>query len=155
MMNQIKTILSVIIITVLLFGSGFPFGGQPANAADGKEQSLSPLVLPDKGNPKLDSQLNQLVSAQAPKRAASFAQASNFEMAGGGDVRVIVESLPDQIDAVAKAAGALGVVEASYKNLLQVVVPVTNLTALADTAGIRLVRMPQSPLPAAVSQVHY
>jgi len=60
--------------------------------------------------------------------------------------------LPDQVAAAVKTAGALGVVETSYRNLLQVVMPVSQLTTLADTPGIRLVRMPQYPLPAAVSE---
>jgi len=99
----------------------------------------------------LDSQLNQLVSAQTSKRAASFAQESNIELVDG-NVRVIVESLPNQVAAAVKAAGALGVVETSYRNLIQVVMPVSQLTALADTPGIRLVRLPWYPLPAVVSE---
>jgi len=151
MQNQIRTILSVIIIMALLLGSGIPFGEQPATAADGEGQDLPPLELPEKGNPKLDSQLNQLVSAQTSKRAASFAQESNIELVDG-KVRVIVESLPDQVDATVKAASAFGVVETSYRNLLQVVVPVPQLTALADTPGIRLVRLPWYPLADVVSE---
>ena len=151
MLSQIRTILSVIIIVALLLGSGLPFGEQPTAAADGEELDLPPIELPEKGNPKLDSQLNQLVSAQTSKRAASFAQESNIKMVDG-NVRVIVECLPDQVDAAAKAAGALGVVETSYRNLLQVVVPITSLTALADAPSIRLVRLPWYPLPDVVSE---
>ncbi len=150
-MVKVKQVLGVIIIVALLLSSGLPFGEQPAAAADGEELDLPPIELPDKGNPKLDSQLNQLVSAQTPKRAASFAQESNIELVDG-NVRVIVECLPGQVDAAAKTAGALGVVETSYRNLLQVVVPVSQLTALADTPGIRLVRLPWYPLPAVVSE---
>ncbi len=148
MLNQIRTILSVIIITALLLGSGLPFGGQPAGAADGEGEDLPPLELPEKGNPKLDSQLNQLVSAQTSRRAASsFAQESNIELVDD-NVRVIVESLPDQVDAAVKTASASGVVETTYRNLLQVVMPVSQLTALADTPGIRFVRLPWYPLAA-------
>ena len=151
MLSQIRTLLSVIIIVALLLGSGLLLGEQPAAAADGEELDLPPIELPDKGNPKLDSQLDQLVSAETPKRAASFVQESNIEMVDG-NVRVIVECLPGEVDAAVKAAGALGVVETSYRNLLQVTVPVSQLTALADTPGIRLVRMPWYPLPDIVSE---
>ncbi len=151
MLNRIRTILSVIIITALFLGSGLPFGEQPASAAEGQELDLSQIELPEKGNPKLDSQLNRLVSAETSKRAASFAQESNIELVEG-KVRVIIESLPDQFDAANEAASAIGVVETSYRNLLQVVVPVSQLTALADTQGIHLVRMPWEPLPAVVSE---
>jgi len=151
MLNQIRTMLTVIIIIALLLGNGLSFGEQPAAAANGEGLDLPPLELPDKGNPKLDSQLNQLVSAQTSKRAASFAQENNIELVDG-NVRVIVESLPDQVDAAVKTAGALGVVETSYRNLIQVVMPISQLTALADTPGIRLVRLPWYPLPAVVSE---
>jgi len=147
MQNQIRTILSVLIIMALLLGGSLPFGEQPAAADDGERQDLPPIELPEKGNPKLDSQLNRLVSAQTSRRAASFAQESNIELVDG-NVRVIVESLPDQVDATAKTASALGVVETSYRDLLQVVVPVSQLMALADTASIRLVRLPWYPLAA-------
>ena len=147
MPNQIRIILSVIIITVLLFGSSLPLGEQPASAADGEEIDLPPIELPEKGNPKLDSQLNQLVSAKTTRRAASsFAQESNIKLVEG-NVRVIVECLPGQVDAATKSASTLGVVETSYRNLLQVVVPVPQLTALADAPSIRLVRLPWYPLP--------
>ena len=45
--------------------------------------NLSPLDLPDKGNPKLDSQLNQLVNAEMRGEAASFAQQINIELLNG------------------------------------------------------------------------
>ena len=138
MPNQIRAILSLIIITALLFGGSLSFGEQPAAAAEGKGEDLPPLELPKKGNPKLDSQLNQLVSAQTSRRAASsFAQESTIELVDG-NVRVIVESLPDQVDAAVKAASAFGVVETSYRNLLQVVVPITSLTTLADAISAPL-----------------
>ena len=147
MPNQIRAILSVVIITALLFGSALHFGEQPAAAAEGEGEDLPPLELPEKGNPKLDSQLNQLVSAQTSKRAASsFVQESNIELVDG-NVRVIVECLPDQVDAAAEAASALGVVETTYRNLLQVVVPITSLTTLADAESIRFIRLPQYPSP--------
>ncbi|MFC2059552.1 carboxypeptidase regulatory-like domain-containing protein [Chloroflexota bacterium] len=58
-----RIIMGIITILALLTGS-FPFLAQPAVAADGEVLNLPPLQLPDKGNPKLDSQLNQLVSAE-------------------------------------------------------------------------------------------
>ena len=103
-------------------------------------------TLSEKGNPKLDSQLNQLIQAEKLGDAASFAEQSNIELVDG-NVRVIVESLPEQVDATTKAASALGVVETSYGDLLQVLVPVASLTTLADAASVRFVRLPQYPVP--------
>jgi len=111
-----------------------------------------PPTSSDKGNPKLDSQLNQLVSAEKRGEAASFAEQSNIELVDG-NVRVIVESLPDQVDAAIKASSAFGVVETSYRNLLQVVVPITSLTTLADAESIRFIRLPQYPSPGAKGEV--
>ena len=73
MLNGIRTILSVIIIVALLLSSALLLGERPAAAADGEELDLPPIELPEKGNPKLDSQLNQLVSAGTSRKAASFA----------------------------------------------------------------------------------
>ena len=124
----------------------------PACTSGGGKIDLPPLELPEKGNPKLDSQLNQLVSAESRGEATSFAEQSGIELVEG-NVRVIVECLPDQIDAAVKAASALGVVETTYRNLLQVVVPITSLTTLADAESIRFIRLPQYPLPGAKGEV--
>jgi len=110
--------------------------------------NLPPLDLPDKGHPKLDSQLNQLVSPTGP---GGTLQADSLE-AMGTEVRVVIESLPGQTDAATEAANDLGVVETSYRDLLQVVVPITSLTALADTPSIHLVRLPRYPVPHVVSE---
>ena len=91
MLSQIRTIFSVVIIMALLLGSGLLLGEQTTAAADGEKLNLPPIELPDKGNPKLDSQLNQLVSAEISRKAAGFAQESNIELVEG-NVRVIVES---------------------------------------------------------------
>ena len=60
--------------------------------------------------------------------------------------------MPGQVGAATEAASTLGAVETSYGNLVQVVVPITNLEALADTRGVNLVRMPWEPLPDVVSE---
>lgn len=143
-------------VVLLLFLSVVPVVGcqqQPEPAP-----TLSPMPNPfpptssDKGNPKLDSQLNQLVRAESRGEATSFAEQSNIELVDG-NVRVIVECLPDQVDAAIKAVSALGVVETSYRNLLQVVVPITSLITLADAASIRFIRLPQYPSPGAKGEV--
>ena len=151
MISQIRTILSVIIVVALFLGGGLIFGGQPVAAADGEELDISRIELPEKGNPKLDSRLNQLVSANTTRKVESFAQEHNIEMVDD-NVRVIVECLPDQIDEAVRAAADSGIVETSYRNLLQVVVPVSQLTAVADKPSVRLVRLPSYPVPDVVSE---
>lgn len=113
----------------------------------GEILNLLPFELPSKGNPKLDSQLNQLIQAERQGKAAVFAEQSNIELVGG-KVRVVIECLPDQVEAASKEVSSLAIVEASYGNLLQVVVPISNLNALGNVASVRFVRLPGYPEPA-------
>lgn len=109
---------------------------------------LPPSYSPDKGNPKLDSRLNQIVNAEKRGELATFAEQSNIKLSDGS-VRVIIECLPGQLEAATQAAtGAGAKIEASYENLLQALVPVASLSTLADAASIRFIRLPQQPLPA-------
>ena len=110
--------------------------------------NLPPSESADKGNPKLDSQLNQLVSAERSGEAALFAEQCNIELFNN-DVRVILECVPGQLEAATQEAINAGArIEASYDNLLQVVVTITSLSTLADSKSIRFIRLPQRPLPA-------
>jgi len=114
------------------------------------EQEITNLPsskLIDEGSPKLDSQLNQMVSAVKRGEAASFAEKSNIDLTNGR-IRVVIECAPGQVEAATKAAINAGAeVETTYENLLQVSVPVTGLTALADAESIRFIRLPQQPVP--------
>ena len=141
-MKILTTLLSVLMFSSMLFMT--TAGCQQESELSSTEPHSN---LPEKGNPKLDSQLNKLVLAESQGQAASFAQKSNIELVDG-KVRVIVECLPDQVDAAIKASSALGIVETSYDNLLQVSVPVTSLSTLADAESIQFIRLPQQPLPA-------
>ena len=146
-MVKMRKRLGITIIVVLLVSIGVVVIVQVACTSDGDTINLPPTDLPDKGNPKLDSQLNQLVSAESRGEAASFAEQSDIELVDGS-VRVIIECVPGQIEAATEAATNAGAkLETSYDNLLQVVVPITSLTTLADAAGIRFIRLPQYPLP--------
>jgi len=147
--------IGILILIVLLSLSilvGCQHQPEPAPTPSSIPNSPTP-TLPEKGNPKLDSQLNQLIQAERLGDAASFAEQSNIELVDG-NVRVIVESLPGQVDAAVEAASALGMIETSYDNLLQVIVPIANLTVLANESSVRLVRLPQYPLPGTGVESH-
>ena len=133
-----KLATSSIVILLIVFSLLMMIGCQ--------EQSEPSYQLPEKGNPKLDSQLNQLVQAEMRGEAALFAEQNNIALIDGR-VRVIVECSPGQVDAADEAVSAAGVVESRYGDLLQAVVPVSSLTALADKTSIRLIRLPQQPVP--------
>lgn len=150
MVSWVKTVLSILIITALLLSGGYLLERQ-VTAADAEELDLPPIELPEKGNPKLDSHLYRLVSAGTPQKAAGFAQENRIETVGDR-VRVVVECLPGQLEAATGAAVSLGAVETSYGSLLQVLVLVSELAALADAPGIRFVRLPYEPLPEVVSE---
>ncbi len=119
-----------------------------ACSSGGDIQNPPPFASPDKGNPKLDSQLNQLVGAEKRGELNAFAKQTKVELFNG-DVRVIIECLPGQLETASAAAVSAGAkLEMSYSNMVQAKVPVASLSALADAESVRLIRLPQQPLPA-------
>lgn len=130
------------LLSIAVFFSVFP-----ACTSAGDINNLPPLNSGDKENPKLDSRLNQLVSAEARGEAEAFAGQSNIELISG-HVRVIIESVPGNEEEAIEAATSLGAtLEARHDNLLQVVVPINSLTALAETTSVKFVHLPMPPLP--------
>lgn len=129
---------SIIVLNLFLFACG-P-NQTPA-------ETTMTYIPPEKGNPKLDSQLNQLVAAQAKGEVTAYAQKMNINL-NDGRIRVVIECVPGQIEVASKAAVSSGaVVETTYENLIQVLIPVANLTALAKNESIKFVRLPQQPVP--------
>jgi len=123
-----------------------------ANSPDEFLTPLSPIERLEKGHSKLDSQLNQLVAAEIRGKAASFAQQSAINLMNH-KVRVIIEAAPGWGQVAARVVESLGVtVETGYADWLQVVVPISMLTALADDPNVRLVRLPRQFMPAVISE---
>ena len=147
LMVKISRRLGITIIVVLCVSIGILVFVTIAAASGWEIIDLTRLNLPEKGNPKLDSQLNQLVRAERLGEADSFAEQSNIELINGS-VSVIIECVPGQVDDATVAATNAGArLETSYKDLLQVVVPITSLTTLTDAESIHLIRLPQYPVP--------
>ena len=107
--------------------------------------SVEDIPTVDKGNPKLSSHLKQLISAEEQGEAEELAGQQKSIKLVDGSVKVTIECEPGQADTVAKAASALGIVELSILDLVQVVVPITSLTALANIPGVRFIRLPWYP----------
>ena len=148
----IQTIILLILLT-LLTTVGCQQQPEPAPTLSPMPNPLPP-TLPDKGNPKLDSQLNQLIQAEELGEAASFAEQSSIELVDRS-VRVIIECVPGELEAATEAATNAGAkLETSYRNLLQVLVPIASLNTLAEEASILFVRLPQYPLPGAKGEGH-
>jgi len=93
---------------------------------------------------KLEGHLNQLIRAEEQGEAEEFARQRSIELVDGS-VRVEIECLPGHAEEVARAASTFGIVELTYRNLVQAVVPITNLNALDELEGIRFIRMPRHP----------
>jgi hypothetical protein len=151
MFKRARTILSLIIIAAMLssIGVSLILETLEASANDGNrvEGNLSlPDEWSDKINSKLDFNVKRLIYARELGIAEEFAERICVELINDS-VTVTIECKSDQAEAVAEAAGALGNVELSvhYLDLVQVVVPITNLTALADIPGVILVRLPIAP----------
>lgn len=134
-MKIVKILLAIIAISVLA-------------TACAQQGEINPdsSVLPEKVNPKLDSRLNQLVRAEKLGQAAEFAGRNDIELING-NVRVIIECVPGQSQEASKAVTDAGyILESGYGDLLQAVVAVSKLSALAEAVSIKAIRLPQQPL---------
>jgi len=97
---------------------------------------------PEERNPKLDSHLQDLILAERQGEAESFASRRDIELIDGS-VRVTIECMPSQVEAAAEAATNAGAKQVrSRKDLVQAVVPITSLTALAEAESIRFIELP-------------
>ncbi len=113
-----------------------------------------PLERPDKPHPKLDSQLSQLAEEHRARGPAAAKQQARLQGVDLVDerVRVIVQAQPGrEALAVASARTLGGEVEATHRDLVQVLAPLGILEALADEGAVRLVRQPLRAIPTAVT----
>ena len=110
------------------------------------------IKLPEQGHLKLQSELFQLIEIEKRGEASAFVQRSGVDLVDGM-VRVVIEAAPGQARLATQAAETLGtMVETIHADWVQVVVPISMLTALADTPSIDSVRLPQIPWPAGTSE---
>ncbi len=133
----------IILIIAVISGISLALSGCASTATN----NVTPTIPVDKGNPKLDSQLNGLIKAETDGEAENFAVEHSIDIAGG-KVRVEIDCEISRIEEVSAAVRQYGgIVEASYKNLLQAVVPVSALESLTEETGIRSIRLPMEMLP--------
>ena len=148
MAKKSKPVKWIVLVVALLLIAGIAAGVVLARSEVIDLDWFKPEV--DKGHPKLDSALNQLVvvcEAEGISEARAFALRSGIDMKDD-KVRVVIEAEPGQEEEVITLAKALGAdVETSYGNLVQAVVSIAHLRILADDANITLVRLPSKPMP--------
>ncbi|MHB1390905.1 MAG: S8 family serine peptidase [Thermoleophilia bacterium] len=118
------------------------------------QQRSGALPQQSKEGPPLDSSLSQLAQValtQGADASAGFADSHAMHFKDGR-VQVIVESAADEPTAtIAAVTDNGGVVETTYRNLVQATVPPENLAALASSAQVTRVREPQRPVTSAVT----
>lgn len=111
---------------------------------------------PSKSNPKLGSSLSQLLDARRQKGLTEMQDfAAQHMMTLDGDrVQVVIVTTPAAIDDLKRVVEARGgEFQSHYANLLQALVPIEALEALAERPDVQLVREPQRPVPSNELQV--
>ncbi|MFH1775450.1 MAG: S8 family serine peptidase [Chloroflexota bacterium] len=146
-MGKVRAVVCLLIVAALVLGlpGGSTFAGDEFS-------DFSDLELPPQGHPKIESRLDRLMRAESGDDVPAFSE-QRLIQAEDGRVRVIVEVSEGREGEVINKAQALGgKFETSYRNLLQVLMPVPNIEDLADDANVKLVRLPLDYVPAAVGE---
>ena len=105
----VHAILASLVLSLLLLGCGqSPPEATSEPAAPAGDERVEDLPLPPplkKGNPKLSSQLWDLIEAESQGEAELLASRRHIKLEDGG-VKVIIECLPGQVAAAASAAAS-------------------------------------------------
>jgi hypothetical protein len=147
------TVLVMLVGSTILRASPTPVlsATVSSNVTNNFTANLTLTNLPSKGNPKLDSTLSVLASQNATAPIGPL-MAGISPQTAEGTVRVIVEASKGQTNNVSTSARALGTIEGSYGNLIQMVVPASKLTTLSGLPNTKFVRLPEKPLPSVISE---
>jgi len=114
----------------------------PVFAIDKELNTLPPVELPEKRNPKLDTRLNNLVSEKIPEKASRQAEKFSFGL-DEGIVRVFMECASGEADTAVEAAIALGAeIETGRDDRYQLSISISNLTALTESDAVKFLRIP-------------
>ena len=120
-----------------------------------KDGDLREIKLPHSGGqpksyPDLESILGELVRLQLEEghlTVSEFSSQRNIDVIDS-KVKVIVEANPGQYEAACEAISGLGAeIEASYEYLFRALIPISDLTVLAENPAVRFVRLPRKPFP--------
>jgi len=117
---------------------------------------VAPRERPSKGHPKLASSLNQLLAVHRSEglaEAQTFATSHNMVLQDDR-VQVKIVATDEAIDDIRKAVEAVGgEYQAHYQNLLQALLPIGELEALAERPDVQIIREPLRAIPLAPMQV--
>jgi len=143
-------LFTIVIILVLLFGNIVSTLEPKAMAAE-EPTEISLAGLPSKGNPKLDSALNSVLSAKTSASKELLIAQEDFYI-DEDTVRIIIESITGYSDEISAIVNALGIIEGSYGDYIQMVVPVSCLLEISEFEAVKQVRTPMQPLPDIISE---
>lgn len=111
---------------------------------------------PPKGNPKLGSSLNQLLEVYRQEGlggAQTFATSRDMFLRDDR-VQVVIVTTEEALSEVREEVEAVGgEYQLHYQNLLQALVPIGELEALAGRPDVQIIREPQRAIPLAPMQV--
>lgn len=121
-----------------------------------------PAAAPGLAHPRLDGGLNRVYGIylrEGLAAAKSYLSARKRIDAHGGLVRVVASAEPETRMPAAAAADRLkadimrlgGRIETSHRELVQCLVPISALAALADLPGLARLRLPLKPRPVTVT----
>jgi hypothetical protein len=162
----LRLLISLLTIGLFLPGSAVGAEDFPPSMPDEPTQWRIPVAetLVDGGelgvasvsNPKLESSLAHLLEAHRREgvgQAQAFAAAHDIVF-DGDRVQVVIVTAPEMIDnlkAVVEAFG--GERQGHYESLLQALVPIDALDALAGRPDVQRIREPRRPVPLEPAQV--
>jgi hypothetical protein len=138
-------------VIILLISSSVILSPPTAVSSAEVSGNITLKDLPPKGHPKLDSALSALASQNNTKAIGPLTSGLAPQTAGD-TVRIIIEAAKGQTNNVSASARAFGSIEGSYGDLVQMVVPISQLNTLAGLSNAKLVRLPMKPLPSVISE---
>ena len=145
-MSKLSLVLATVIVASLLIQAPVYHASIQAESNASPDITPPSIASTDTGNPKLESALSQLVEASAQGQPTAFAQENGIDLEAN-KVKVVIEAKADNIQAAITAAqDAGGDVETSYENLIQVMIPLSSLSDLANNSGINCIRLPFKPI---------
>ncbi|MFC1976841.1 hypothetical protein ACFLWS_01025 [Chloroflexota bacterium] len=107
-----------------------------------------PIDYKPKKDTKLRPILIELVEAYERGDVEAFASSRGIKLRNGS-VLVTIESLPGQMDLAKQAAINAGArLGAGHRNSQDIIIPIGNLTDLAEEESIRLIKLPIHPTEA-------
>lgn len=118
------------------------------------QENLDMLPAVQKGNPKLQSAVSELIDlfkAEGQVASQQFALQRHIPLFDEDKIRVII--LLNALSARQKISAVPGVViEGRYENLLQMVAPLASLEQIANIPEVRYIRLPLQPQKNVTSQ---